>query len=72
MKYLILALPILLGSCTEDWSCLEQGRSLLSISSSGQLGSADKGCTCDEMRTFELRTFGSVDEDALREDFGCR
>ena len=44
---------------------------MYSVSSSGALGSADKGCTCEEIREFELRNFGSVDEDALKSDFGC-
>jgi hypothetical protein len=71
MKILILILPLLLISCTEDWSCVQQGDALFSMSSSGAMGSADKGCSCDEIRSFELRTFGSVDDDALRADFGC-
>lgn len=68
-----LLLALLLISCNDqEWSCVQQGDTLFSMSSSGALGSADKGCSCDEIRSFELRTFGSVDEDALRADFGCR
>jgi len=60
-------------ACTEKetWYCKEDGKTLYSVSTSGKIGSADKGCTCDEIRYFEARTFGEVDEDALREDFGC-
>ena len=63
---------VVLASCSgEDWSCFEYGKMLLSISSSGNLGTADKGCSCEDMREFEFRNFGSVDEDALKSDFGC-
>ena len=51
---------------------VQQGDVLLSMSSSGKLGAANKGCSCDEIRSFERLTFGSVDEEALRADFGCR
>ena len=44
---------------------------MYSMSASGELGSADKGCSCAEIRAFELRTFGAVDEAALESDFGC-
>jgi hypothetical protein len=72
MQSFIMIFPLLLISCTENWSCVQQGDTLFSMSSSGAMGSADKGCSCDEIRSFELRTFGSVDEEALRADFGCR
>tara|TARA_R110000744_G_C19216717_1_gene546644 strand:- start:34 stop:168 length:135 start_codon:yes stop_codon:yes gene_type:complete len=44
---------------------------MFSMSSSGEIGSAGKGCSCSEIRAFELRTFGEVDEAALKSDFGC-
>jgi len=44
---------------------------MYSISDSGKLGGAGKGCSCQQIRSFELRAFGSVDEAALRNDFGC-
>jgi hypothetical protein len=73
MRRLIAMLPFLLFSCSDQvWSCVKQGDTVFSMSSSGAIGAADKGCSCDEMRSFERRTFGSVDEDALRADFGCR
>lgn len=72
MRVIFLTLPLFLFACSGDWSCVQQGDTLFSMNSSGQLGSADKGCTCDEIRSFERRVFGSVDEDALRTDFGCR
>ena len=61
----------LVACSQEEWSCVEDGKSLYSISTLGNLGSADKGCSCDEIREFEFRVFGSVDEDALKSDFGC-
>jgi len=66
-------ISLLLISCSdrEVWYCKEDGDAMYSISASGKIGSADKGCTCEEMRSFEYRKFGEVDEDALREDFGC-
>lgn len=72
-KLLLAALiAFVLMSCSgEEWSCVEQGKTLYSINSSGNPGSADKGCSCEEIRDFELRNFGSVDEGALKSDFGC-
>jgi hypothetical protein len=44
---------------------------MFSMSSSGEIGGAGKGCSCSEIRAFELRTFGEVDEATLKSDFGC-
>ena len=73
MKLLLAAITaLILISCSgEEWSCVEQGKNMYSVSSSGELGSADKGCSCEELREFEFRHWGSVDEDALKSDFGC-
>ena len=72
MKLLTIFLMMtLLQGCGETWHCVERGKTLLSISESGQLGSADKGCTCDQLREFEYRVFGEIDEEALKSDFGC-
>ncbi len=62
-----------LTSCgtQEEWHCIIDGKTMYSLSESGILGSADKGCSCDMIRSFELRTFGEVDEKALKDDFGC-
>ena len=68
----VVLTALVLASCSgDDWLCAEDGKMLFSISLSGKLGSADKGCSCEEMREFELRNFGSVDEEALKSDFGC-
>lgn len=61
----------MLASCGEEWTCQTKGKTMFSMSSSGKIGSADKGCTCNEIRSFELKEFGRVDEAALKSDFGC-
>lgn len=67
-----VALAFSLSSCSnETWTCQTRGKTMYSMSSSGEIGSADKGCSCSEIRAFELRTFGEVDEAALKSDFGC-
>lgn len=72
MKPLILiCLAFSIIACGEDWSCKVDGKTMYSVSSTGKIESADKGCSCEEIRTFELRTFGEVDEEALKSDFGC-
>lgn len=69
---LIMAVSLGMASCSnEEWTCQTRGKTMYSMNSSGELGSADKGCTCEEIRSFELRTFGEVDEVALKSDFGC-
>ena len=69
---LLLGTLIFLGACSgEEWRCVADGKTLYSMSSSGKIGGAGKGCSCQQIRQFEQRTFGSVDEDALRSDFGC-
>ena len=60
-----------LASCGEGWTCQTKGKTMFSMSSSGKIGSADKGCSCDEIQSFELRKFGVVDKEALKNDFGC-
>jgi len=70
---LFVAAALCLGACgnSEEWTCTVDGDTMYSRSASGELGSADKGCSCEEIAEFELRTFGEVDEDALKSDFGC-
>ena len=64
---------LMLTACSDsDWRCVVRGDAMFSMDSSGNIGGAGKGCSCDEMRRFERETFGYVDEDALRSDFGCR
>ena len=67
-----LGISLFLASCGgDDWRCVIDGKTMYSVSSSGKIGGAGKGCSCQQMRQFELQTFGSVDEEALRSDFGC-
>lgn len=69
---IIIVLAFGLSSCSDnEWYCKTQGQTMFSMSSSGEIGSAGKGCSCSEIRAFELRTFGEVDEAALKSDFGC-
>ena len=69
----VLFISLLLVSCGSggDWHCVEDGKTMYSRNTSGELGGAGKGCSCADMRSFEQRTFGVVDEDALKRDFGC-
>jgi len=73
MKIIIgIAGMLTLTSCSgSDWHCKTQGKTMFSISSSGEIGSARKACSCGEIRAFERRTFGDIDEAALKSDFGC-
>ena len=69
---LVLVSASMLASCgDETWSCQTRGQAMYSMSSSGEVGSANMGCSCAEIRAFELRTFGEVDEVALKSNFGC-
>ena len=77
MKKLLLLILPLLFSCSqfEEWHCIANpygdGSQLLSQSASGKLGGAEKGCSCEQIRNNEYKHFGSVDEQALKSDFGC-
>lgn len=66
----------MLTSCSSEgpedgWRCEVRGQSMFSMSSDGQLGAAEKGCTCSEMADFNRRTFGEADYESLNEDHGC-
>jgi hypothetical protein len=67
----IVFTAILVSGCGENWSCVSSRDTMYSISDSGKLGSAEKGCTCEQISSFEKKKFGRVDEQALRADFGC-
>ena len=56
---------------TETWYCKKNGKTLYSVTASGEIGSADLGCSCDEIKYFEASTFGEVDEETLAKKFGC-
>ncbi len=62
-----------LSACSDDWTCQTEGKTMYSLNTaSGEIGSADKGCSCDEIRSFEIKEFGRVDEDSLKKDFNCK
>lgn len=54
-----------------EWDCVERGNTMLSISEKGDLGPAEKACTCTGMADFERRKFGRVDYASLNKDHGC-
>ena len=70
---LLIASSLLITSCFSDakWTCVTSGKSMYSISASGKIGSADKGCSCIQIESFERRVFGRIDKEALKSDFGC-
>ena len=59
------------GDANEGWRCETQGSTMFSMNNSGELGSAGKGCSCNQIRNHELKHFGTVDEEALKSDFNC-
>ena len=69
----LVCLATLVSSCSneEKWHCKIEGQTMYSVSESGQIGGAQKGCTCDQIRSFEKKSFGEVDNQALKNDFGC-
>lgn len=69
--FTILFMTLILAACGDKWTCTTSGTNMYSVNSSGEIGSASKGCSCEQIREFELRTFGKVDEQALKSDFGC-
>jgi hypothetical protein len=44
---------------------------LILKSTSGKIGSAGKGCSCEQMHSFEIKQLGEAAEQALKKDFGC-
>ncbi|WP_318465418.1 hypothetical protein [Photobacterium leiognathi] len=78
MKKLLISAALLLGSITgctteEQWSCVEDGTLMYSISESGKLGGAENGCSCEDMYNFEVKLYGinEVDTEHLNSTFGC-
>jgi len=70
-KLLLLILPLLVSCSQEEWNCRTNGDTMYSQSANGEIGGAQKGCSCEQIRSHEYRYFGSVDEQALKSDFGC-
>jgi len=70
-NWILILIPFLISCSQEEWSCRTNGDMMYSQNASGELGGAQKGCSCEEIRNHELYHFKSVDEQALKSDFGC-
>lgn len=68
---LFLLTTFLLSCSQEEWYCRTNGDMMYSQSASGEIGGAQKGCSCEQIRNHEYKHFKSVDEQALKSDFGC-
>ena len=71
MRYVLLLIPFLLSCSQEEWQCRTNGDMMYSQNANGEIGGAQKGCSCEEIRNHELYHFKSVDEQSLKSDFGC-
>ena len=72
MKYLVIVLLFFLTSCSkENWHCYIDGKDMWSISDSGNIGPANYGCSCKQIRDHAYLNWGYVDEDVMKSDFGC-
>lgn len=76
MKKIIIYLLIVtfLSSCWSNkviWTCTEDWTVMYSKDQNWNLWSADKWCSCEQIKDFEMRTFWEVDYDALKSDFWC-
>jgi len=69
-KLLLLILPLLFSCSQEEWYCRTNanGDMMYSQSASGEIGGAQKGCSCEQIRNNEYKYFRSVDEQALKSD----
>jgi len=55
-----------------EWACRIQGDAMYSVNlETGELGGAQRVCSCGQIRSFEQQQFGEVDEETLCRDFGC-
>ena len=64
----VAAALILSGCENENWVCVEQYKTLFSMKNGGVIGSADKGCSCEDIVEFNIRNFGNRGDSS---DFGC-
>ncbi len=70
MKTILIAVAatlILSGCENENWVCVEENKTLFSMNG-GIIGSADKGCSCEDIVEFNIRNFGTRGDSS---DFGC-
>ena len=70
-SFSFIVVILTLSGCGEEWTCKVNNQVMYSISDSGELGGADKGCSCSEIRNFNLKVFGTVNDEKLKSDFGC-
>jgi len=68
---LLIVMLTLISCSQEEWYCRTIGDKMYSQSASGEIGGAHKGCSCEQIRNHEYLLFRSVDEQALKSDFGC-
>jgi len=70
-NWILILIPLLISCSQEEWYCRTNGDMMYSQSASGEIGGAQKGCSCERIRNHEYKHFRSVDEQALKSDFGC-
>ena len=58
-------------SCSEEWQCIIDGDIMYSKSNKGNLGGAEKGCSCNQIYQFEYKIWGEVNTYNLNKKFGC-
>ena len=68
LAFVTFAGTLILSGCDSgNWVCVEQNKTLFSMNG-GIIGSADKGCSCEEIVEFNIRNFGTRGDSG---DFGC-
>ncbi len=66
--FVAIAPVMFLSGCDSgNWICVEKNKTLFSMNG-GEIGSADKGCSCEEIVEFNFRNFGDRGDSS---DFGC-
>lgn len=61
----------LYGCSGDNWRCVTRGTAMFSLNDKDEIGSANKGCSCSEIRAWDKKILGEVDERRMRENFGC-
>lgn len=54
-----------------SWQCIEDWTVMYSKNLYWNIWSADKWCTCTQIREYEMKLFWEVDEESMKNDFGC-
>ena len=44
---------------------------MYSLSESGKRGSPEKGCSCLQIKTFDLKNYNELTEKLLKKEYGC-